>query len=279
MQYLWEQLHKLEPTSELGGIYAPKTGYHDTRDNNPPNNYSVVDSQDKGGPGNLAAALDWTFPEAQHGDYTRISKYAKRLLDSGKDPHDDRLNWMREFYGQADKDSAVEGWDYRYVVPVSSDSSHLWHIHFSFSRNALTTENMDKLLDVLTGGDMALSDADIQKIAEKVWTLDNVPKSPDAPKPPHEDPDYGDPDDPNTGNKHWAAKSYLRRIFESVDQALMNDDGQNTVLADIQAKVGDSTIVVGAELLKQVMLDPQVVETYAKAIGDQIIGLNYKRVE
>lgn len=228
----------------------------------------------------MCAAFDWTFPEAQHGDYSRISKYAGRLLASGKDPHDDRLNWMREFYGQADKDSAVEGWDFRYVVAVSSDDSHLWHIHFSFSRNALTIANMDKLLEVLRGDDdVALTDAEIQKIAEKVWTLDNVPKAPDAPKPPHEDSDYGDPNNPDDGNKHWAAKSFLRRTYESVDQGLMNDEAQNAVLADIQAKVGDQTIVVGAELLKQVMLDPTVVSTYAKAIADQIVGLNFQIAE
>ena len=44
-----------------------------------------------------------------------------------------------------------------------------------------------------------------------------------------------------------------------------------------QILAGDNSIIVGPELLKQVMLDPQVVETYAKAIGDQIVGLRYER--
>jgi hypothetical protein len=170
IDYLWQKLHEMEPSTQLGGIFADKPGYHNTRSGNKPTDYSVVDAPDKGGPSNLAAALDWTFPEAQHGDYTRIAKYAKRLLDSGKDMNDDRLNWMREFYGQADKDSAVEGWDYRYVTAVSSDSSHLWHIHFSFSRNALTRENMDKLLDVL-GYEMALS---ADQTRDAVWNRDNA---------------------------------------------------------------------------------------------------------
>lgn len=179
---------------------------------------------------------------------------------------------MREFFGQSDKDTAVEGWDYRYAEPsTSADTSHDWHIHFSMSRDALTNANMDKLIEVLRGDDtVAISDDDALKIAKKVWTLDGVSQAPDAPQPPHEDPDYAT-------NKNWAAKSYLRRTYESVDQALMNDEAQDAKLDQILAK--DATIVVGAELLKQVMLDPVVVETYSKAIADEIVGLRYERAQ
>lgn len=153
IDHLWAELHKMEPTTQKGGDYANKPGYHNTRAGNDPHNYSVVDAVDKQGPDNLAAAFDWTFPEAQSGHYDLIMKYGARLLASGKDKDDDRLDWMREFYGQADKDTAVEGWDFRYARAASSDPSHLWHIHFSFSRNALTIANMDKLLEVLRGDD------------------------------------------------------------------------------------------------------------------------------
>ena len=255
VEYLWEKLHEMEPSTELGGIFASKPGYHNTRDGNAPGNYSIVDPQDQGGPGNLAAALDWTFPDAQAGRYDLIIKYSK----------------MREFYGQADKDTQVEGWDFRYAVPASSDSSHLWHIHFSFSRNALTTANMDKLLDVL-GYNMPLSDDDILRVAKKVWTLDGVKEAPDAPKPPHEDPDYGDPANPADGNKNWAAKSYLRRTYESTDQGLVNDEALAaqvtaiaTQLAEVLAILQAGTPVPGA-----VNLTPDSISNVATATANEL---------
>lgn len=165
MWYLWEQLHELEPTTQLGGIYANKPGYHDTRNANNSSDYSVTDKEDQGGPGDKAAAIDWTFPDAQSGDYTRIKEYSKRLLDSGQDPNDARMDGWREFYGQADTDTAVEGWDFRYARAASSDSSHLWHIHLSCDRDKVTSkENMDKLLEVLRGDDVALTTADAQLV-------------------------------------------------------------------------------------------------------------------
>ena len=276
MWWLWEQLHLLEPSSQLGGIYANKPGYHNSRNANAANNYSVVDSEDKGGPGDKAAAIDWTFPEAHGGDFTRIAKYSKRLIAAGR-ARDPRMEGWREFYGN-DGLSGVEGYDFRYHREVSSDPTHDWHIHLSEDRDqAESFENKEKLLSVLKGEDMAITAAEIAKIAEatakKVWTLDSVAQAPDAPTPPHEDPDFAT-------NPQWAAKSYLRRTYESVDQGLMNDEVQTAKLDQIVAKLDDGTsIIIEAALLKQVMLDPVVVETYAKAIGDQIIGLRYERTE
>ncbi len=156
--WLWRRLRELEPGSELGGIYAAKSGYHGTRDENRrkyPGNYSIREAEDQGGPGDKAAALDWTFPNAQRGDFSTIAKYTKRLLASGKDKNDPRLDGLREFYGQADSDSHVEGWDCRHLVDVSSDSSHLWHLHFSFDRDKVASvagrRVMENLLSVLAG--------------------------------------------------------------------------------------------------------------------------------
>lgn len=156
--WLWRRLRELEPSSELGGIFADKSGYHNTRDRNKqkwPGNYSIREAEDQGGPGDKAAALDWTFPNAQRGDYSTIAKFTKRLLASGQDKNDPRLDGLREFYGQSDSDSHVEGWDCRHLVDVTSDSSHLWHIHFSFDRDKLGTvagrKVMENLLSVLSG--------------------------------------------------------------------------------------------------------------------------------
>lgn len=264
IEYLWSKLHEMEPTSQLGGIFADKPGYHNTRDGNDSDDYSVVDSQDKGGPDNLAAALDWTFPEAQSGDYTRIVKYAKRLLDSGKDVNDDRLNWMREFYGQADQDSAVEGWDYRYVVAVSSDKSHLWHIHFSFSRNALTRENMDKLLDVL-GYEMALT-ADQTRDAD--WRRDNAVDN-DGFYWREDSPNHVPaPAKPNTGIQgQTAITEAAQRAHKAYETALANQ----AALVDLSAKVDQILAVLnaGIPIPGEVVLAPVSVQAVAEAVADE----------
>lgn len=150
--YFWESLFALEPTSQLGGIFANKPGYHNTRDNLPAWDYSKQLQADLQGPGDKSAALDWTFPEAQSADYARIIHYADLLLRSGQDMNDERGNVLREFYGQADWDQTVEGWDFQALVSVSSDASHLWHIHFSFLRMYVTSRwAMDCVLSILRG--------------------------------------------------------------------------------------------------------------------------------
>jgi hypothetical protein len=139
--WLWLQLRGLEPSSRLGGIYADKSGYHNTGNANEqgwPGNYSVRDAPDRRGPWwrTKASALDWTFPDAQRGDYRTISRYTSRLAASARNASDPRLDGvLREFFGQSDTDRQVEGWDERYEEAASSDSSHLWHIHFSFIRD------------------------------------------------------------------------------------------------------------------------------------------------
>lgn len=159
MWNFWERFHAIEPSVQLGGFYAFKRGYHSTRlDNirNWPGNYSILDWIDKQGPGDKSSAIDLTFPEAQRGDYSRISKYCRRLMASSQDPNDPRLNGLREWYGQDDADSAVEGWDNRYNRPATSDSSHLWHIHISFSRGLVNdSHTFNAVLSVLKGETLA----------------------------------------------------------------------------------------------------------------------------
>lgn len=153
MWWFWQQLQAMEPSSALGGTFANKPGYHNCRNNLPSYDYSVCDRPpDDGGPGNVCGAIDWTFYDAQRGDYSTISKYTKRLIDSGRDPDDPRMNGWREVYGNADSDTYVEGWDFRYGYAVSSDASHLWHIHLSESRDmAESYDNKKACLSVLRG--------------------------------------------------------------------------------------------------------------------------------
>lgn len=182
--WLWLRLDELEPAGLLGGIYADKSGYHNTGKRNLdrwPSNYSVRDAVDRTGPAwaTKAAALDWTFPDAQRGQYGTIDRYTSRLVTSAQNQADPRLDLiLREFYGQADTDSHVEGWDERKDVAVTSDSSHLWHIHFSFTRSRVHDFwSMWALLTVLQGWDVARWRASIP------GSVAPAPKPP-APKPP-----------------------------------------------------------------------------------------------
>ncbi len=76
----------------------------------------------------------------------------KGIIAAGKNRNDPRLDGWRDIYGQADTDRHVEGWDGRYRREVTSDASHLWHIHFSESRALVESRaNKDALLSVLKG--------------------------------------------------------------------------------------------------------------------------------
>lgn len=135
---LWLALHALVPSTEFGGIVANKPGYHASGSYNQRNhagNYSVRYAVDLNGPWwkTKSSALDWTFPEAQASNYTKISLRCGYLLKASQ-ADDPRLWGLREWYGQADKDLAVEGWDILRNIEVTSDASHRWHLHLSFLR-------------------------------------------------------------------------------------------------------------------------------------------------
>lgn len=149
---LWPGLHALEPHTQLGGILARKPGYHNSRDHLPNTDYSVREFlEDRYGPVNLGSAIDWTFPDAQAGNYATINKYSNRLMNAGK-LFDPRTAVMREFFGNTDTDHTVEGWDFSKRVPTSSDSSHLWHIHISIHRKYINDgAAMKAILDILAG--------------------------------------------------------------------------------------------------------------------------------
>lgn len=141
MWWFWCKLHEHDPKIELGGIYANKKGFHNTGAANEkywPGNYSIRDYPNRTGPWwrDYASAIDLTFPEAQKGDYSRIATYSQRLIKSGKDNNDPRLGMvLYEFFGQADRDSYVEGYNEYREENASSDPSHLWHIHLEIFRN------------------------------------------------------------------------------------------------------------------------------------------------
>lgn len=133
----------------LSGILAFKSGYHNTRANHEagklggkPNDYSIRFGVDQLGADDAAAAIDITFRSAQAGDFRMIAKYSRRLYDAMR-AEDPRLFYrgepvIREFFGNIDTDRDVEGWSMRRSSgtpgPVTSDGSHLWHLHQSIFR-------------------------------------------------------------------------------------------------------------------------------------------------
>lgn len=177
MWAFWLAFKKLEPTVKLGGIYANKSGYHNTRDGNKahyPGDYSYSQiAADRQGPGNKSAAIDLTLPLPQ------MKKYSARLLKSGRDMKDIRGNYLREFYGNVDGNQYVDGWDFQSCVNASSDDSHLWHIHISFIRKYVTDAKAFRaVLSILKGESFTT-----WKLKEAGQTVIQVITKKPAPKP------------------------------------------------------------------------------------------------
>lgn len=136
----------LEPASQNGGTYANKAGYHNIGNNLPDHgaghaktDHSIRRAPDRRGPWwrTKTAGRDWTFPDAQRGDYKTIIKYTKRMINAMKSLTDLRPDEPLAYVlGQVDGDPVVEGWnEYTDDPETSADKSHLWHIHESWKRD------------------------------------------------------------------------------------------------------------------------------------------------
>lgn len=173
-----EQLLHIEPGTRYAGIFADKEGYHNTGDANLrrwPGSYSIQHVKDRRGPSwrTKAAAYDWTFPEAQRGDYRRMVKYGQRLWTAylARDP---RLAGWREALGQTDLDGPPEGLDFRHHYTRVPDDTHRWHWHFSEDREQVEDyRNKRAMLSVLRGQSLAdwLRDEEDDVSAADVWAF------------------------------------------------------------------------------------------------------------
>jgi hypothetical protein len=139
---------ELEPKSRNGGTYTDKPGSHniggalpDHGQGSARTDHSIRDAFNRTGPWwrTKTAAHDWTFVDAQAGDFTTITLYTRRLITAMRDPDDPRPD-DTYFYtlGQADNDRVIEGYNERDDdAEASSDDTHLWHRHDSFRRNII----------------------------------------------------------------------------------------------------------------------------------------------
>jgi hypothetical protein len=139
-----DQLLDLEPGSEDvdAGGYSHKPGYHDTVAHNDARagtgkDYSTRDPEDRRGPHNKGRARDWTFRDAQAGNFTDFAKYGDRLLAAYR-RNDPRLGGWREYLGRVSTPVTVNsvstrrvGIDFRHRYLRIPDDSHDWHGHFS----------------------------------------------------------------------------------------------------------------------------------------------------
>lgn len=136
----------LEPASQNGGTFANKAGYHNAGENLPDHgagnsrtDHSIRRAPDRRGPWwrEKTAGRDWTFPDAQRGEYKTIIKYTKRMVNAMRDPDDLRPDDVFAYVlGQIDGDTVVEGYnEYTDDPETSADKTHLWHIHESWRRD------------------------------------------------------------------------------------------------------------------------------------------------
>jgi hypothetical protein len=144
---LYNDVKAAIPAAVLGGIQGDAShdyGYHRGRNYVSASDYSVQLADDKQGSGDACSALDLSWTEAQW-HYT----VSARLLDAAGD---ERMMACREFYGSLDG-QYVCGWDYAGGYSVTSDDSHLWHVHLSILRRyADDAEALDGIAQVITGG-------------------------------------------------------------------------------------------------------------------------------
>jgi len=192
----------LEPEkSESGGTYAAKPGSHNIGASLPDHgagdartDHSIRHAWNRTGPWwrTKTAAHDWTFRDAQRGDYRTINRYTRRMITAMADPHDLRPDRV-VFYtlGNLDGDVTTEGYHELTNAPeTSSDDTHAWHRHDSFFRNIVGDFGaMWKVLTIDMGwtytewrqstqeDDMesTLSDGDIDRIVKALIRTDVDP--------------------------------------------------------------------------------------------------------
>lgn len=135
------------PSAILAGIIGDSAhtyGYHRGRNYVSGSDYSAQLAPDKKGDGEAASALDISWGNAND-QYT----VSQRLLNA---KNDSRMDPCREFYGSTDGRN-VTGWDYYGNYSVTSDDSHLWHIHLSILREYCNNQSaLQGIAAVITGG-------------------------------------------------------------------------------------------------------------------------------
>ena len=132
----------------LSGIVGDAShgyGYHLSRAMLPSSDYSVQLADDKLGDPDAASALD-----IKPGGTEGMRVVTRRLIDATQ-AGDPRMRPVREFFGTLDGRN-VTGLDVVGRYWVTSDDSHLWHVHISFLRRFATDKAaLAGVADVIAG--------------------------------------------------------------------------------------------------------------------------------
>ena len=145
IQACFDAIHDVIPAAINAGIYGNKPGYHNCRAQCSPNDYSVQKPDDRVGDVWAGSAVDVTMYA------TSDMKRATQNLINATKAGDKRLLGLREFFGTLDGVN-VTGMDVRGKYYVTSDDSHLWHVHLSFYRKyATNTAACLDIAEVFTG--------------------------------------------------------------------------------------------------------------------------------
>jgi len=154
--------------------------------------YGTRDKRDRDGNPRHIRAFDVKLTKTQ---IREVSHRLDKAVRAGDAP------MVAEWFGTFDNQQVV-GWYEGH--PSSADDSHLAHVHVGvWTIYADDAAALDALFAIMTGDDMALTDAEIQKIAKAVWDLDQIP----APRPPVADDDFAT-------NPTWQADNTLRALVE-----------------------------------------------------------------
>lgn len=161
----WDAIDGVVKSAQISGIVGDSAhtyGYHRGRNYcTDSGDYSCQQADDQTGPGEAASALDVTMNDAD------MKTVSKRLNDAvNKD--DSRLHCLREWYGTTDGYN-VTGRDVRSGSYISSDDSHLWHVHLSFYRKwADDAAECKKVAAVFTGGGTA-TEGDDEDMPKQIY--------------------------------------------------------------------------------------------------------------
>lgn len=170
----WKGFFSSAKISGIVGDTRHDGGYHISREDNEPGNYSVVRPDDKVGPGDRAAAVDMTMNVAD------MKSCTVRLVSAFNDLADPRRKYINAFNGTTDG-KVARRWDYyaRRVGAASDD--HLWHVHLEIRRRYVNSATaMKAVLSILRGETVAqyLTSIGVTPVVSRVSKPVVVPKYP-----------------------------------------------------------------------------------------------------
>ncbi len=180
---LWTDFDAAIASALLGGIYAPKSGYHNYPDALSSGDYSLAQvAADRRGSRSKASAIDLTMSAAD-------MKLVTGRLDKAARARDPRLYvrggpTLREFIGTLNG-TTVYCWVFTGGVPLGvsadsgvdwgRDSSHLWHVHLSIIRQYCEDwAALDGVLSVMRGESLAAYQARTGGGEVSMATLDAI---------------------------------------------------------------------------------------------------------